>query len=200
MYPIMLDLTGKPCVVIGGGKIAYRRILTLLKVGANITVISPTVCAEIEVLGRENEVRIFYRDVMEEDYLDAFLIIAATNSVDVNAEIAANIQPYQLINVVNKHELGNFHIPASISRGKLIISVSTSGASPFLAKKIRDEIKDNYDETYESYLDFLTECRNRIKENNEDQEYKKSLLKELLDDKYRYSTEEQNKFLKRLNH
>ncbi|MFC4323131.1 NAD(P)-binding protein [Litchfieldia salsa] len=198
MFPIMLDLKDKHCVVIGGGKIAARKLTTLLRSGAQITVISPEICDEIKFLANEKKVIVFQRDVQYEDYQDAFLVIAATHSLEINSTVAANIGTNQLLNVVNKHELGNFHIPASFSRGKLQINVSTSGASPHLAKKIRNELMNKYDESYEAYVDFLYECRQSIK-HIADLKIKASLLEELLDDKYRLSKEERQQFKNRNN-
>jgi precorrin-2 dehydrogenase / sirohydrochlorin ferrochelatase len=198
MFPIMLDLKDKHCVVIGGGKIAARKIKSLLKSGAQITVISPDICNEIRLLVDEEKVTLYQRDVEYEDYQHAFLVIAATHSLEINSKVATNIGSNQLLNVVNKHELGNFHIPASFSRGKLQINVSTSGASPHLAKKIRNELMDMYDDTYEVYLDFLYECRQCIKQ-IEDINQRAILLEELLDDKYRGSSAEREQFKKRNN-
>ncbi|MBD8071275.1 NAD(P)-binding protein [Bacillus sp. PS06] len=198
MLPIMLDLLDRQCVVIGGGKIAARKIKKLLNTGAKIVVISPFISDEIKELANEQKLVVLEREVLNEDYKDAFLVIAATDSFEVNQEIVSNVKSNQLICVVNKHELGNVHIPASFSRGKLQISVSTSGASPHLAKKIRNKLMNTYDESYEEYLDFLNECRLSLKELT-DQGLKAQLLEELIDEKYLQSTSEREQFKKR-NH
>ncbi|WP_078546812.1 precorrin-2 dehydrogenase/sirohydrochlorin ferrochelatase family protein [Litchfieldia alkalitelluris] len=198
MLPIMLEIEGKPCVVIGGGKIALRKVKLLLDAKAEVTVVSPVVCEEIKQLSLENQVDVLEREVEKTDYLDKFLTIAATDSIELNKKIAANIPNNQLINVVNKHELGNFHIPASFARGKLNISISTSGASPHLAKKIKQDLMKKYDESYEEYLEFLFNSRELIKLNVQSLQKRSLLLEELLALEYRDSESARNQFIKKI--
>lgn len=202
MLPIMLDLSNKSCVIVGGGKIALRKLKTLINTGASIKVVSPTVLEEIKKLAEvHDQIELLTKEVEIRDYCEAFLIIAATDSETVNEQIAKNTSGEQLVNVAHNHELGNFLFPASFARGKLTISVSTGGASPHLAKQIREELKEIYDENYEGYLEFLFECRQLIKEYVVEQALKNTLLEQLLDDRYRNSENERHDFLDKLkNH
>jgi precorrin-2 dehydrogenase / sirohydrochlorin ferrochelatase len=180
MYPIHVDLSSKEVVVAGGGPVAYRKIRDLLKEKAIITVISIDAVKEIQELHEQKSLTWISREVKSKDFKKAFLIVAATNSSEVNAEIAANVNENQLINVADQPQIGNFIIPSVVKRGKLVLSVSTSGASPSLSILIKKELQLKYSKDYESYLEFLFECRNFIK--NEYSEIKrKSLLKELTD-------------------
>lgn len=195
MYPISLKIEGKICIVAGGGKIAYSKLLPLLQEKASVTVISPIIIPEIEKLYNEGKVNILRREIVHADYRDAFLIIAATNDRAINREIYEKVKDTKLVNVVSDSEAGNFHIPASFSRGKLMISVSTGGASPILAKKIRDDLKEVFDESYEEYLEFLHGARMAIKNSNFEKDKKMGLYKEALDEKYKNSLKERNNFL-----
>jgi precorrin-2 dehydrogenase / sirohydrochlorin ferrochelatase len=198
VYPIMLDMTNKLCVVIGGGKIAYRKVIPLLEAGANIHIVSPEICDEINKLWTDQKVKVFLKKVEKADYEQAFMIIAATNSKEINEKIYENTAENQLVNIISDHELGNFHIPASAVRGRLVISVSTGGASPILAKKIRNELLDQFDESYEDYLDFLWEARKKIKKSSLSRTEKSNLLSELAEEKYKDSKIERDKFMARL--
>ena len=190
-YPITLKLTGKPVVVIGGGKVAERKIHNLLDTGAIITVISPTITATIQswlVTVKINWKKKYYED---DDIEDAFLIIAATDDRTVNQQVLKASRKHQLINVVDDPEGSNFHVPSTLHRGKLSISVSTSGASPGLAKKIVTELSSKYDEYYEEYLDFLYETRKYIQINILNPDVKRALLSQLLDEPFPSLSREQ---------
>ncbi|RZT22653.1 MULTISPECIES: precorrin-2 dehydrogenase/sirohydrochlorin ferrochelatase family protein [Fictibacillus] len=180
MYPIHVDLFGKEVVVAGGGPVAYRKIRNLLKEKAIIKVISIDAVKEIQELHEQKSLTWITREVKSKDFEKAFLIVAATNSSEVNAEIAANVNENQLINVADQPQLGNFIIPSVVKRGRLVLSVSTSGASPGLSILIKKELQLKYSKDYESYLEFLYECRTIIK--NEFPKIKrKALLAELTD-------------------
>ncbi|MGE7760128.1 NAD(P)-binding protein [Peribacillus sp. NPDC097895] len=198
MYPITLNIENRKCVIIGGGKIGYFKAGPLIEAGAEVTVVSPEICEGFQRLEKEGKVHILLREVEKYDYKDAFLIIVATDSTEVNELVYENASQNQLINVISNHELGNFHIPATLNRGMLSISVSTQGASPALAKKIRNNLGDMYDESYEEYLEFLFEARMIIKKGSFSKEEKSKLLRDSIEDIYKYSYKERYRFLARL--
>lgn len=152
-YPIMLDLFGKRAVVIGGGKIATRKVQTLLQSEANITVVSPKLTEALEQ--HVDRKQIIWRKKLyhSSDLNEAFVVIAATDDKALNRTIAKDCHPYQLVNVVSEAKYGNFIVPASFRRGKLTISVSTDGSNPSAAKLIRNELASVFDETYATYID-----------------------------------------------
>ena len=194
-YPIMLNIKDKAVVVVGGGLIAYRKMVGLLQAGACVTVISPMIHSEIEKLFTENRID-WKNKLFEPDDLDsAMIVIAATNSEMVNKLVASSVGKFQLVNVVDNPELSTFHVPARLTRGDLSISVATGGASPSLSKSIRDEIAVIYDESYVDFLEFLTFSRKKVKESMLDQKTKTKLLKAITDDAYRQSNNVQNAFL-----
>lgn len=181
LYPISIKLHRKHCVVIGGGKVASRKINSLIEAKAIVTVISPKIVDEIETFVNKREIFYKQKDYEKQDLNGAFLIIAATNNEQVNKKIYDDKQENQMINIVDNPELSDFFVPATISRGKLSISVSTSGASPGLARKLKKELSTIYDKSYENYVDFLYASRKIVKETQLDEPSRKEILKSLLD-------------------
>lgn len=194
-YPIMLNIQDKKVVIVGGGRIAYRKIVNLLQAGARITVISPAVHIKIEKLITENRI-IWKKKAFESDDLEcAFIVIAATNNEKVNAHVASSAGANQLVNIVDNQEISTFHVPAKLTRGDLTISIATSGASPTLAKVIRDELALVYDNSYERYLEFLSQSRVMVKNSNCNPATKIQLLKVITGKAYRESVHMQQAFL-----
>lgn len=197
-YPIMLDVKGKDTVVIGGGKVATRKITSLVQAGAMVTVVSPELHKSIEMLYKDK--RIFWRrkEFEPKDIETAWIVIAATNSRDINRFVASSTRTDQLVNVVDDLKMGNFQVPAKLSRGSLTISVATEGASPTLAKAIRNELAEIYPEVYEHYLTFLKVAREKIKQSNMSQKTKIKLLQEITKKDFRESEDKQQSFLERI--
>lgn len=194
-YPIMLNIQDRIAVVVGGGRIAYRKIISLLQSGACVTVISPEVSSRIEQLYIDGSINWKQKSFAAEDIHKAFVVIAATDDKQINREVALIAGPMQLVNIVDDPELSNFHVPATLRRGRLTIAVATVGASPILAKKIRDDLAETYDETYADYVDFLAKARTEIKKMQLLFEEQRVLLKEITKDTYVKSTEKQKQFL-----
>ncbi|MBO0600081.1 NAD(P)-binding protein [Sporosarcina sp. E16_3] len=194
-YPIMLNVEDKAVVVVGGGLIAYRKIVGLLQAGANVTVISPVIHSKIEQLFIENKIA-WKAKLFEPNDLDcALVIIAATNNEMVNTFVASSAGKDQLVNIVDNPGLSTFHVPAKLTRGDLTISIATGGASPTLAKSIRDELSEIYEDSYGDYLEFLTLSREKVKHSMLDQTIKTKLLKTITSDTYRQSINMQHAFL-----
>jgi len=192
----MLDMAGKPAVVIGGGSVALRKIKRLLTSGASITVISPDICSELCELWQTNTFTWKQKQFEAEDIADAFLIIAAANHKAVNRLVAAVTKPNQLLNVVDDPRAGNFHVPASLQRGKLTIAVGTDGASPHLAKNIRNQIGEQYGEEFIKYLQFLDTVRDFLLHcPSVSKTLKRALLEETADLTYMKSIEKQQSLL-----
>ncbi|EMT45108.1 MULTISPECIES: NAD(P)-dependent oxidoreductase [Anoxybacillus] len=164
MFPLFVRMTGKKVVIAGGGQIAYRRLLPLLDEGACITVISPTAIDAIVHLAEQKKIIWHARHIEPADYVDAFFIIAATNDRHVNEQIATHAAPNQLVNVASDHLVGNVHVPAFFSRGKLKIAITTGGASPILAKEIKAQLEQIFDESIAHYIEELYEQRQKRKE------------------------------------
>ncbi|GAB6417306.1 NAD(P)-binding protein [Bacillus luti] len=198
MYPLTVRVDKKRVVVIGGGKVAGFKIIPLLKQGADIVVVSPELDANLVKLVEEKKIRWYQREYEKNDIKDAFLVVAASSDSILNEQVAEDSAENQLVNVITNPESGNIHFPAAIHRGLLNIAVSTGGASPKLAKKIRDDIANKYDETYEIYLEFLYEVRIKLKELQLEKRERHILLQEVLKSVYVQSEEKRESFLRKL--
>ncbi|HDR6254782.1 TPA: NAD(P)-binding protein [Bacillus cereus] len=198
MYPLTVRVNEKCVVVIGGGKVAGFKIIPLLKQGADIVVISPELDANLVKLVEEKKIRWYQREYEKSDIKSAFLVVAASSDSILNEQVAEDAAENQLVNVITNPESGNVHFPAAIHRGLLNIAVSTGGASPKLAKKIRDDIANKYDETYESYLDFLYEVRLKLKDLQLEKRERNILLQEVLKSVYVQNEGKRESFLREL--
>ena len=140
-YPTFLDLRGRACVVIGGGRIAQRKATGLLECGACVTVVSPSVTTRLQRLARAGRVRHLARRFRPSDLRGAWLAIAATNDEAVNAVVARAAAKARIFtNVVDRKALCSWIAPAVVRRGPLTIAISTGGASPSIAKRLRKEL------------------------------------------------------------
>ncbi|MEB9436713.1 NAD(P)-binding protein [Bacillus cereus] len=198
MYPLTVRVNEKRVVVIGGGKVAGFKIIPLLKQGADIVVISPELDANLVKLVEEKKIRWYQREYEKSDIKSAFLVVAASSDSILNEQVAEDAAENQLVNVITNPESGNVHFPAAIHRGLLNIAVSTGGASPKLAKKIRDDIANKYDETYKSYLDFLYEVRLKLKDLQLEKRARNILLQEVLKSVYVQNEGKRESFLREL--
>ncbi|WP_027410748.1 NAD(P)-binding protein [Anoxybacteroides tepidamans] len=199
-YPIMLDVANKQAVVIGGGKVAERKIHGLLEARAVVTVVSPEVTDALYQLAKEGELVWKQKTFSADDISSAFIVIAATNNSDVNEAVAQAATPNQLLNVVDAPEKSNFHVPAIVRQGRLTIAVSTGGASPILAKQIRRQMAAMYDEHYGRYVDFLYNCRQYILTHIKDPMKKQKLLQTIATEEFRKKGNWEEAFGKLLQH
>jgi precorrin-2 dehydrogenase / sirohydrochlorin ferrochelatase len=156
-YPVFLNLENKKAVVIGGGKVAERKILSLLKAKADITVISPDITARIAKEKQKGALKHINRRYRNGDITSAFLVIAATDSPRLNKRISDEASC--LVNAVDMPSLCNFIVPSVIQRGLLTIAISTSGVSPALARSIRKELENIYGTEFSEYLKALQGIR-----------------------------------------
>lgn len=193
-YPIMLQLHGKKVVVVGGGKVAERKVLSLSGTGASITVISPQATDELKMLSENGEVAWLQRPFTESDVTGAWLVFAATNVPEINKLVKEAAGPHQLVMLADDPDASDFHLPAQLKRGRLTIAVSTGGASPSLAKKIRDGLEDQFDEAYEEYLEFLFSKRKWIVKEIEDKALKRRLLAALVSNDFLNSSDREQNF------
>lgn len=180
-YPIWLDLSGKRCVVVGGGSVAERKIAALLNSNAYVIVISPVITPAISEWIDKGQLEGILEGYDSQYSMDAFLVIAATSSTKVNEQVYEDaVARGQLINRVDCPEQSNFIVPAVIRRGKLTMAVSTSGASPSLAGEVRHKLEQEYGHEYEPYLDFLSELRLLVQQRIADPTQRRKILKEVL--------------------
>jgi precorrin-2 dehydrogenase / sirohydrochlorin ferrochelatase len=183
-YPIHVQLAGKKVTIIGGGRVAERKLKNLIGTGAIIEIISPNVTLEIKELILKHSICWKQKIYTNDDLSNTFMIIAATNNRSVNQEIAEEFRDQLLVNISDDPKASNFLIPSLIKRGKLTISVSTEGASPILSSHIREKIEKEFDQRYEEYLEFLYNSRQLILASVSDPLKRKELLSAIVDPKF----------------
>lgn len=139
-YPIWINFSGKKITVIGGGKIAERKVSSFVKLGANIELISPKITGRLEQYVLQGEVQWRERQYENGDEKEAFYVIAATNDRQLNEKIVQSCTPCQLTLNVSDHTVSNTMMAAILKTEQIQVAVSTNGKDPFLAKKVRDDI------------------------------------------------------------
>lgn len=158
MYPVTLKLAGKFCTVVGGGSVAVRKVKSLLEQGAEVTVISPVLDEELIAIQEQ----FVWRNSMYQDGMlkGSFLVIAATDSRDVNHAVYEWCEEHQvLVNVVDSLQESSFTVNAMVQRGDFMLAVSTSGISPAVSKKVREDLELQYGPEYGTMLEILEEAR-----------------------------------------
>ncbi len=141
LFPIFLKLTGRPCIVIGGGNLAESKIDSLLTSEARVTVIAPTASARIVEMSNSGEIVLYQREYTLGDLAGHFLVVAATDNPAVNRAVFAEAEAAGiLINAVDDPPFCDFYFPSVVRRGDLQIAISTAGASPALAQRLRKQI------------------------------------------------------------
>ena len=159
-YIACLRLSGRRCLVVGGGDVGLEKVEGLLACGADVTLVSPEAIDPLRELAAEGSIEWEEREYRSEDLEGTFMVIAATGDTDVNVRVFEDAERRaMLVNVVDVPPLCNFILPAIIRTGPLAIAISTAGASPALAKRIRDEIAEEYGEPYARLAVLLNEVR-----------------------------------------
>lgn len=161
-YPAMLNLNGKRCAVIGGGKVALRKTRTLVAAGANVTVIAPAADAALIKLAGEGRIALNLRGYKKGD-ADCFLAVAATDNAALNRIIAQDAPC--LVNVITEPELGNFSVPAQRSSGRLTFTAFGGGLPAYTALLARD-IARTYGDDFAEFAEFLHEARTRLQQSD----------------------------------
>jgi uroporphyrin-III C-methyltransferase/precorrin-2 dehydrogenase/sirohydrochlorin ferrochelatase len=163
-YPIFLDLSDEPVVVIGGGAVAERKIEALIAAGARITVVSPEVTGLIATWADEGRLTLHSRPYRQGDLAGFRLAYAATSAPDVNQAVRDEARAEGVwLNAIDKPALCDFITPATVRRGDLTLAVSTNGRCPALAKQIREDLECTYGPEYTDTLKQLGELRDRAK-------------------------------------
>lgn len=199
MFPVMIDVSSEKVMIVGGGVIAFHKVENLLRFNIIPHVVSPEFHPSFDKLAAEGQVILHRKKAVWDDFVDAFLIMLVTNDSEVNNRLAKQAKEAgKLVVHAENPVLGNAQIPAVAMRGKLIISVSTSGASPTLAKQIRDDVAEAYDERYETYLDFLFDVRQYIKNAVEHRTERRQWLKRAVEPIYLEHPEERDNFIEEL--
>jgi precorrin-2 dehydrogenase / sirohydrochlorin ferrochelatase len=156
LYPIFLNLDGKRCVVVGGGAVANRKARKLLQARAEVVAISPEVKPELESVATE----VHRRPYRAGDLEGASLVFAATNLREVNAAVTREARGRGIpVNVADEPSEGDFALPSVLRRGQLQVAVSTGGASPTLARRVRYELESAFGSEWAGVVEALGRAR-----------------------------------------
>ena len=164
-YPTYLNLAGKKCVILGGGTVAQGKIAGFKDAGAVITLISPAATAGIQRAAQRGQVRWLEREYQPGDLEGAFIAVAATNVWHVNREIYDEAEMLGvLLNVVDDPDLCTFIAPSVVKRGPVTLAISTGGASPALARKLRETLVDHPALEWADLAGVLARARREVKQ------------------------------------
>lgn len=164
-YPIFLDMTGRRCVVIGGGAVAERKVEGLLEAGASVTMISPALTARLEALAAEGRVSHASREYGPGDLAGFELAFVATDDGEVNAAVAREGRERGVwVNAADDPAHCDFILPAVLRRGELVVAVATGGASPALSRAIREELEAYFTEAYAELSRVVAEVRHELRQ------------------------------------
>lgn len=182
-FPILLSLKNQPCCVIGGGRVAYRKVTSLLQAGATVKVISPETVDELDVLACSGDITLEKRNYQLGDLTGCRLAFAATNQQQVNEACRKEaIETGILLNVVDVPELCDFIMPAVHQQGDLLFMVCSQGKSPMLSKRIRKEFEKSYGPSYGWVSHTLGEIRLQAFKDLTDIHQRKDLFKHLIEE------------------
>ena len=164
-YPVNLILSGRRCLVLGGGSVAERKAESLLAAGADVTVISPELTAKLALWAKQGGLRHVGRQYRGGDAAGYRLVLCATDSAAVNEQAAREARQFgALVNVADAPELCDFTLPARLQRGSLSVAVSTGGQSPALARELRNELAKHLGPEYAEYLEIAGRLRREWRE------------------------------------
>jgi precorrin-2 dehydrogenase/sirohydrochlorin ferrochelatase len=162
--PIFLDVTGRKCLVAGGGEVATRKVASLLEAGADVLVVSPVLSTALTDLAKQGAIRHQSRKCVQGDMEGAVLVYAATDDPDLHQRLYSEARGRGIpINVADVPALCTFIAPAVLRRGALKIAVSTAGASPSMAKRIVDQLDRLFGPEYGVALEVLRAARHHLK-------------------------------------
>lgn len=180
-YPVFLDIQNRPCLVVGGGPVAERKVSSLLSAGAAVTVISPRVTRGIGGLAKEGGIKLQKREYRPGALKGFFLVIAATDSRAVNEAVWKEAEELGvIINVVDDPAHCSFIMPSVVDRGSLLVAVSTSGMSPLLARNLREKLEGIIGTEYETLVEILGAVRKKLLKTGLSHVKKESIIKDLV--------------------
>ena len=179
-YPIFLDISDNPCLVVGGGGVAERKVKMLLKFNAKIKLVSPKVTKTLSKLAENGQIEIIKREYMDKDIDGMRLVFAATNIEEINSKIRKEAKKRRIpVNVVDNPDLCDFIVPSIVKKGPIIIAISTSGILPLLSKKLKEEINNYITADYIKYGFIIGKFRKLLIEKVKDKQKRIAIMKEI---------------------
>ncbi len=180
-YPVSLDIKNRKCLVVGGGGVGTRKVMTLVDCGAKVTVVSPGVRRSLLELADRGLIILEKRPYRETDLDGMFLVIGTTDDEELNRQISIDAEKLNMLcNIADRPKVCNFILPSIVNRGDLIISISTSGKSPALAKKLRIELEEQFGNEYAELLRLMGAIRKKLLSQKHEPEAHKQLFEQLI--------------------
>ena len=180
-YPVSLDIKNRKCLVVGGGSVGTRKVKTLLECGAKVTVVSPGVSGQLLELANNASIVLEKRAYREADLDGMFLVIGTTDDEELNRQISIDAGRLNMLcNIADRPKVCNFILPSIVNRGDLTISISTSGKSPALAKKLRIELEEQFGNEYAELLRLMGAIREKLLNQKHEPEAHKHLFEKLI--------------------
>lgn len=177
-FPMFVQLKNKKCLVIGGGRIALRKIEVLKDFEADVTVIAPEMIPQIRQI---DKIRRIFRTFMEEDFKEAELVVAATNDPKVNSEISKICMQRKIpVNAVDKKEDCSFIFPSYVKEGEVVAAFSSGGQSPLITQYLKEKIKPDLNKELGQLAQILGSLRKLAKSCIATEQERKAFYKELL--------------------
>ncbi|CAB1066123.1 Siroheme synthase / Precorrin-2 oxidase (EC [Olavius sp. associated proteobacterium Delta 1] len=181
-YPIHLDIQNRNCLVVGGGGVGSRKVTTLLKCGARVTVVSPEISERLQKLADSAPLTLKPRPYRTEDLSGMFLVIGASDDETLNRQISSDAERRNILcNIADRPEKCNFILPSIVRRDDLVITISTSGRSPALAKNLRKKLESQFGEEYGVFLQLMGAIRNKLLSQAHEPEAHKPLFEQLIE-------------------
>src|SRR3990172_6390159 len=163
-FPVFLDLRSAPVLIVGGGEVAARKLDLLRQAGACVTVVAPKVTTDIAELVRTGSLRWFARRFEFTDVAGMRIVVAATGDREVNAAVAQSAREAGIeVNVVDDAALSTFIVPAIVDRSPLVVAISSGGAAPVLARRLRAQLEALLDGSWGRLALFAERWRSRIR-------------------------------------
>lgn len=165
-FPILLDLRKFPCLVVGGGNVALRKVLSLLECNADVTVVSPKFCRELTALSLKGKIKTHRKPYSGEFIRNRKIVFSATDNPEVNRIVKSDCRRAGiLLNVADNPSLCDFILPANVKRGSLTISVSTQGKAPFYAKELKRRLSESISPSTADIAELAADFRKRLLSN-----------------------------------
>lgn len=180
-YPIFMDIKNKNCLVVGGGNVGMRKAATLEKCQANVTVVSHIFFHEHESL-KTTSIIFKNKAYEKEDIKGMFFVFAATANAELNQEIKNDAAKMDILcNIADSPDKSDFILPSIVNRGDLTIAISTSGSSPAMAKKIREDLEHCFGFEYAPFLTLMANIRKRLLLSEHDPDGHKQIFHTLIE-------------------
>jgi len=181
-YPVNLDIQNRKCLVVGAGLVGTRKAITLLDCGARVTVVSPDPTPQLTKLAAKGSIQLKERPYQSDDINKMFLVIGATDDENLNRQINNDAERNNILcNIADRPEVCNFILPAIVRRGDLMLTISTSGKSPALAKRLRLDLEKQFGEEYADFLRLMGAIRDKLLSQAHEPEAHKALFNHLID-------------------